>query len=60
MPNSPNPNNNDQRLALIQRLWRELQAAPEGSKEREALMKSIRQETDAFRQALSSDDPTKF
>jgi hypothetical protein len=48
MPNSPEPRDNRERLALIQRLWLELRATPAGSKNDDALMNRIRQETDTF------------
>ena len=57
MPNSPEPRDNRERLALIQRLWLELRTTPAGSKKYEALMNRIRQETDAFRESLNRDDP---
>jgi hypothetical protein len=60
VPDSPPPADNDQRLALIQRLWSELVATRKGSARYEALMKRIRKETDAFRQKLDDSDPTKF
>jgi hypothetical protein len=59
MPNSPEPRDNRERLALIQRLWRELRTTPVGSKKYDALMNRIRQETDAFRESLNRDDPAK-
>ena len=60
MPDSPQPADNRERLSLIQRLWLQLQATPKGSNHYNALMARIRQETDAFRDALDRDDPTKF
>ena len=60
MPDSPNPTDNRERLALIQRLWLELRDTPRGSKKHEAMMDRIRRETDAFRATLDADDPTKF
>jgi hypothetical protein len=41
-----------QRLALIEQLWRELRSARKDAEKQDALMKRIRQEADAFRQAL--------
>jgi hypothetical protein len=60
VPNSPEPRNNDERLALIQRLWRVLHATKEGSEQYLALTIRIRQEADAFRATLDKKDPTKF
>ena len=60
MPNSPGPADNLERLALIQRLWRELKTANQDPQRQEALMARIRLETDAFRRSLDSDDPTKL
>jgi len=57
MPNSPEPRDNRERLALIQRLWLELRTTPAGSKNYAPLMNRIRQETDAFRESLNRDDP---
>jgi len=60
MPNSPEPRDNRERLALIERLWLELRTTPAGSKNYDALMnRMIRQETDAFRESLNRDDPSK-
>jgi hypothetical protein len=60
VPNAPEPVDNRERLALIQRLWLELRDSPPGTKKHEALMDRIRRETDAFRATLDADDPTKF
>jgi hypothetical protein len=60
VPDSPVPANNNQRLALIQRLWLELKAARKDPTKYNALMDRIRRETDAFRQTLDKNDPTKF
>jgi hypothetical protein len=60
MPNSPEPGDNRERLALIQRLWLELRTTPPSSKKYHALMNRIRKETDTFRETLNSDDPAKF
>jgi hypothetical protein len=60
MPDSPVPTDNSERLALIQRLWRELKATGQNPERSKALMQRIRQETDAFRRSLDADDPTKF
>jgi hypothetical protein len=49
-------------LALIQRLWRDLEAMPQatrGSNEYNLLMTRIRRESEAFRAALDHDDPNK-
>jgi hypothetical protein len=62
VPNSPEPKTNNERLALILRLWRDLEAMPRvarGSNEYNVLMARIRREADAFRAALDHDDPTK-
>ena len=60
VPNSPVPADNRERLALIQRLWLQLETTREGTKEYAALIARIRNETDAFRATLDHDDPTKF
>jgi hypothetical protein len=63
VPNSPEPKTNSERLALILRLWRDLEAMPQstrGSNEYNVLMARIRRESDAFRASLDHDDPTKF
>jgi hypothetical protein len=61
MPDSPVPADNRERLALIQRLWLQLdENTRPGTKEHAALTARIRKETDAFRAALDHDDPTKF
>jgi hypothetical protein len=58
VPNSPGDEDVRQRLALIQRLWDELQATHENTPKYHALIEQIRRETDAFRQALDPKEPT--
>jgi hypothetical protein len=60
MPDRPDPADNRERLTLIQVLWLELKTTPKDFKKYQALIDRIRRETDLFRDALSSDDPTKF
>ena len=59
LPPEPTDASSRQRLARIQRLWDELHVARKDSPEYQALIDRIRQETDAFRRALDTDDPQK-
>jgi len=59
VPDSAEPRDNNERLALIQRLWRELQAASADPQKYQLLIKRIRREADAFREALDREKPPK-
>ena len=58
VPNSPDGEDVRRRLALIQRLWDELQATHKNTPKYHALIEQIRREADAFRQALDPHDST--
>ena len=55
MVNRP-ASDNRQRLALIHRLWKELQATRKNPEKYESLVEQIRREADAFRQARDPHD----
>jgi hypothetical protein len=55
--NDPVFDDASQRLALIQRLWNDLQAARNDTKRYEALAERLRREAYAFRQTLDLNKP---
>jgi hypothetical protein len=60
VPNSPNPTDNRERLALIQHSRRAPKDARKDSTEYQALIGRIRQENNLVRETLNDGDPTEF